>query len=619
MTQQRFEVLATRFEKLSRRAPRAYRTAIALLASLGYAYVFAWLLASAGVLALLALASVRAPGLLKLAIPVALFTWVLLRALWVRIARPEGLAVTSATAPALFAEIARLRRMGRVPRIHRVLVNSELNASVAQVPRLGILGWPHNDLIIGLPLLLALSPDGFRAVLAHELGHLSGRHGRMGAWIYRVRLTWLQVVAALDARRSRFAGVFRAFFRWYGPFFGAATFALAREQEREADRFSAAAAGTRAAGDALVAVALADAIVDQRFWPMLQCRTIAEPEPPAAHLALLEQTVRAAMAEPAATAELERQLLPRTRGGDTHPSLSDRLAALGEPARVPPSFEASAAAHFLGSALPGICEELEARWRDGAREAWEAAHAEAATSAARLKELDSIASSVALGAEQEWERVTLTERLSGAEAAQPLAASLVARHPAHAPVHFALGRMLLADGRDDGMAHLERAISLDPDAELPGARLIAQHLLSRGRDEAAAPWLARAERLGEFQERAAAERSRVLVTDRIEPHGLPPPDVEAIVAPLRGHPEIARLLLARKRLEHMPERAPVFVLGVIPRRPWYRLFRVRDDARLAQAVADSVAGPWRVVVFVKQSSSRRIFRRMQRLKGARVV
>src|ERR1700757_666155 len=107
MTQQRFQALGARFESLSRRAPRLYRAVIALLAFAGYAYVFAWLLASVGLLAVLALANVRAPAVVKLAIPVALFTWVLLRALWVRIARPEGLPVTAASAPVLFAEIAR--------------------------------------------------------------------------------------------------------------------------------------------------------------------------------------------------------------------------------------------------------------------------------------------------------------------------------------------------------------------------------------------------------------------------------------------------------------------------------------------------------------------------------
>jgi hypothetical protein len=37
--------------------------------------------------------------------------------------------------------------------IHEVLVTPEFNASIAQVPRLGVFGWHRNYLRIGLPLM----------------------------------------------------------------------------------------------------------------------------------------------------------------------------------------------------------------------------------------------------------------------------------------------------------------------------------------------------------------------------------------------------------------------------------------------------------------------------------
>lgn len=618
MTEERFQALADRFERLSRRAPRAYRALVVGLAACGYAYVAFWLVLSLGLLALLVLGTLRAPGLLKLALPVGFFCWVLVRALHVRLQRPEGIALTADRAPALFAEIARLRRLGRVPRLHRVLVDDRLNASVSQVPRLGLLGWPHNDLVVGLPLLLALSPDAFRAVLAHELGHLSGQHGRLGAWIFRVRVTWIQVVGALAEKRSRMVGLFRGFFRWYGPYFGAATFALAREQEREADRFAASAAGARASADALVGVALADALLDDRFWPGLQRRACAEPEPPDGHLALLGGELAVGLDPAAAEEALRRLLLPRSRGQDTHPSTAERLAALGEAPRVPPPPRRSAAEHFLGPALADVRAALEARWRDSAREPWAREHEQGRARERRLAELEARSAGGPLGAAEASERAALVERQRGRAAALPLAAAVVAEHPDHAPARFALGRMLLADGRDDGLAHVERAIALDAEAELPGAQLIARHHLALGRADAARPWIARAERLEAWNEAAQAERAEVRVGDPLEPHRLSPADAAALVAPVRGHPRVRQLLLARKRLVHAPEQAPVLVLGVVPRAPWYRLTRRRDDRELAQAIADALPGPWRVFVFVRNDGTRALFRRLRRLDGAAV-
>ena len=76
------------------------------------------------------------------------------------------------------------------PRFHHVLLVDDLNAGVIQRPRLGVFGWPSNYLLLGLPLLEALSPEEALSVVAHEYGHLAGAHGRFEAFVYRLRRTW---------------------------------------------------------------------------------------------------------------------------------------------------------------------------------------------------------------------------------------------------------------------------------------------------------------------------------------------------------------------------------------------------------------------------------------------
>ena len=106
-----------------------------------------------------------------------------------------------------------------VPKVHEVLLTHDFNAAIAQVPRLGLFGFHKNYLILGLPLMMALSLDQFRAVLAHEFGHLSGAHGRFGSWIYRIRRSWYQLMANLEHQQhwgafifDRFTQVVRALF-----------------------------------------------------------------------------------------------------------------------------------------------------------------------------------------------------------------------------------------------------------------------------------------------------------------------------------------------------------------------------------------------------------------------
>jgi Zn-dependent protease with chaperone function len=619
MTPERYELLAARFERFSRGAPRRYRLFVALLVLAGYAFLGSWVLLSASLLAAVTAGMVYRPNplLLKVGLGVAVFTWALLRATWVTLERPEGVEIRAGDAPVLFAEIERLRRLGRIPRIHRVLLDAQLNAGVAQTPRLGVFGWPHNDLVLGYPLLAALSPDEFRAVLAHELGHLSGRHGRTGAWAYRARATWSRFLAVLEARRSALTGIFRGFLALYGPWFSAASLALAREQEREAVRFSAVATSPRAAADALVASRLAEGLLERRFHAALRRRTAIDPEPPRDHLAPLLRLTGETAPHAGAQAELDRQLLARTGGTDTHPSLADRLATLGAEVRVPPRPQPSAASRFLGDAEPRLRSALEARWRERVADAWTAAHREATGAGTRLAALEERAGGAGLDGREAVERALLVERLRGPEEALPLARAAAEATPDHPPARFHLGRLLLGAGDAAGLAHVERAIELDGDAAFEGARLIAEHHLAGGRPEEAAPWIARAEGLAGAREEAERERSAVHATDRVEPHGLEPGAIAPIIRALRPHPRVKRAYLGRKRLRQFPDREPVFVLGVVPRWPWYRPVGGDAAERLEKELAERIGAP-HLFVFVKHSRTRRMLRMLQRLPASRI-
>ncbi|HEY6106235.1 MAG TPA: hypothetical protein VIV59_09660, partial [Anaeromyxobacteraceae bacterium] len=156
MTPARFEQVAARFERFSGAWPRLYRFTLGLLGAAGLGFVAFWIVLAGGLLLLVVAGMVARPNaaLLKVGIPLAILSWTLLKATWVRFERPQGIELTRAEAPAAWAELDRLRRLGRLPRIHRLLVDSRLNAGMAQTPRLGVLGWPHNDVVLGLPLLM---------------------------------------------------------------------------------------------------------------------------------------------------------------------------------------------------------------------------------------------------------------------------------------------------------------------------------------------------------------------------------------------------------------------------------------------------------------------------------
>ena len=142
------------------------------------------LLVAAGLFfATIAAAAYLKGAVIKLALIFGGFFWVVAGAMWVSLDVPKGQRIANSEAPELFALIDKLRRSLGAPRFHHVLITDDFNAAVVQIPRLGLLGWYRNTLLIGLPLMKALNRQQLAAVLAHKFGHLAGGHGRLGNWI----------------------------------------------------------------------------------------------------------------------------------------------------------------------------------------------------------------------------------------------------------------------------------------------------------------------------------------------------------------------------------------------------------------------------------------------------
>src|SRR5215469_1152256 len=277
----RYEALVRRMEEFAQRSPRLYRWWILALAALGYAYLLVL------VVALLALLVASVYGLrtatamlsVKLFFVVGALLLVVLRSLWVTLKPPGGEPLVPRDAPAFFERLDQLSARLKAPRIHDVLITEDFNAAVCQMPRLGVFGWHRNYLLVGLPLMKCLTVLQLEAVLAHELGHLSRGHARVGNWIYRLRLVWQRLDEAFAAKPQRGAGVIRAFLRWYIPYFAGCSFPLARNNEFEADASSVQLTSPLAAAQALTNVSVLGSYLQQRYWPAINAgaRDSAQP------------------------------------------------------------------------------------------------------------------------------------------------------------------------------------------------------------------------------------------------------------------------------------------------------------------------------------------------------
>jgi Zn-dependent protease with chaperone function len=620
VTNEEFEVLVHRLEGEARRSPAAYAFRVWLLAMLGNAYLaLIVLLLLALFLASIASVAVLKGLAVKLVAVIGVFLWIVLRALWVSIPPPEGMELRRKEAPELFATIDALRRKLRAPRFHHVLIDDRFNAAVVQSPRLGIFGWYRNYLLIGLPLMKSLSVEQFKAVLAHELGHLSRGHGRIANWIYRQRLRWSRLMAVLEEKKSNGGFLFRPFLKWYAPYFNAYSFPLARANEYEADAASARLTSPAAAAEALTGVSVVGRYLDERFWPQLYKQAEDSPRPGFAPYASMAMGATGDVDASSAQAWLEQALARQTTLDDTHPSLGDRLSAIGESVRLAPPARGEAADRLLGGARDRVTEDFDRRWHENILPAWEARHREVQEGRTRLAALDEQAAAGDLSLTDAYDRARLTESLgAGTDAALEQFRALHARAAEDPIACYALGARLLARDDEAGAPLVDHAMLLDERLIVPGCEALRDYCWRAGREQEAHDWHARMTERAALASAAEEERAAVHVSDKLEPHGLPAETIADLCVQLRTTPGVRKAYFVRKRVKHFPDR-PCYVLGFTVESAWRPSTKRRRAAEVQQQLTQGVNYPGETLILNVEGENYRFGRKLRWMRGSRIL
>ncbi|WP_147455521.1 M48 family metalloprotease [Solilutibacter pythonis] len=561
----RHRALVARLEAELEATPSRYRMKLLLLALLGYAVLAGALVLALGmsvglVIVLVAINPILLLKLLKLVWIPAVFGWLLLRALWVKFEPPTGYSLRRGEAPLLEAEIERLRVAAGAPKLDGILIDTDLNAAAVTLPRaMGLLGHRHY-LLLGLPLLQLLDEAQLRSVIAHEFGHFGGRHGRFNGWIYRIRVSWMRLLAELDARGSWAGRLLGRFFGWYSPYFNAYSYALARRNEYEADAMAARLVGPQVAAQALVRVNIGSQRLAQDFWPAVERSLRDASEPPPALYRDMAASLRST--HPADGARLSWLAGHSAEPDDTHPTLVQRLAAMGVEMQLAEPAARSAAEQWLGPLLPALEARFSDDWRDAASEQWRAGHARMRADIERLDELEL---SEARSDAEVVEHARLVELLVPRVDPLMVYRHALARVPEDPFLHFRLGVLLLARGDADGVAHLHQAMRRDPACEGPALEALYGFHRQRGEDAELDAITRSLQRLSDRQHAARLQRGTISRRDDFMPHGLPEAVLDDLRATLAGANWVGRAWLVRKRIDD-PGDVPHYVMLVRVRR-----------------------------------------------------
>ena len=621
-TPEEFDAFVQRIETEAALHPAHYRFRLACLAFLGYAYILCVFVLLYSLLWGMRnfLLFTQDPYL------TARLNWItfllglgLLRLFWVRLPAPKGVPLNRKQAPALFTVIDQLTQTLNAPRFNHILLTPDLNAGVVQRPRFGFIGWQVNYLLLGLPLMHALSPEQFRAVAAHELAHLSNHDSWFAGWIYRVRQAWFELAEKFQSDRQG-GFLFRRFFCWYGPFFKAYSFVLARTQEYEADRRAAEIAGADHKADALLNLSIHSHFLQKKFWPNIYQQNTDLATPPKGVITALLHDLGTATTAEEAPQWLALDLARQTDNEATHPSLTDRLTALGYKITanpLPTPVNLSAAQAFLGDALTDLAERLDQFWIQEESNFWKLQHSQKQQQIKTLARLDAKAKTHFLTIEETWKRGLLTWQLRDPKSAIPLFQDGLAQAPEHPMMNYHLGQILLDQQDDSGVEHLETAMARDPALVIPACQHLSTFFRQQDNLVMAEKYQYRWRQQDKPWKLAQQERTPLKADDQLMPHQLPETEVKQLVEQLSEYPEVKAAYLVRKQVTRFPEK-PFYGLGIVRRYYPGEGPNYKTDSELSTLIINEISFSGELNLMILNRTTINLLQILRKVSGAMI-
>lgn len=244
-----------------------------------------------------------------------------------------------------------------------------------------------------------------------------------------------------------------------------------------------------------------DHYLAETYWPGVYREAESSPTPKRRPFAELTEAFRAAESVEQLAGFAPRAQAELTGTADSHPCLSDRLAALGvataDALRVATRpLTVSAAERLLGATRPSLLARVDDEWRDRVCGEWADHYNESQAAKVRLAELDGAADRGVFDVDALLEHAELVDRFHGGEAALDLYHGVLERDPHNSVASYAVGRALLDRGDEAGLGYLDEAMAAEPKAILPACELAVAFLAERGQEATADVYRARARRRG---------------------------------------------------------------------------------------------------------------------------
>jgi hypothetical protein len=279
-----------------------------------------------------------------------------------RFSLPTGLELTEARFPRLFELLQELGSTYGEPRIDRVILRDRFVVRIVKTPCNGFAFSTTRTLIIGLPVLLAMSPLDVHVLLARRVGQLAGKYSRLNSWLYSLRDMWDQYVSSCAAQSFLLARPVCSFFQSYASFYRSFSVGIARSSELDADVYALQAISDGDVARGITGQVLTEYYLCNTYWPGVLETAGASGKPESLPHAGIAKVFEHGLSDDNIKATLARVEKSKKNLKSAVPSLAERLENIGhQKAMLPKPLPVTAARFYLGGAYDRCIEVIDKR------------------------------------------------------------------------------------------------------------------------------------------------------------------------------------------------------------------------------------------------------------------
>lgn len=274
------QALAAWAESLAAKHPALYNCALVGYAFLGPFLIFAllWMfLLIPGILVCLFLnqdsltrAHFHEQMFAQSALPIISVVAALALITVLKIRSPKGLLLQSSDVPLLF-QSAQAVGANFATRIDKICLTNQFNCAVVAVPKFA---QEQYVLYVGFPVLCCMSIAQLESILAHQAGHLVGKHSQARRIVDHQRIAWFTMMQKWRQKLPYLYISFSAIFFWYSPIFAVLSFVEAKQEECEADDKARSTTVKDDYGNALLSFAIKLNLFSKIFDRLLQEKSV---------------------------------------------------------------------------------------------------------------------------------------------------------------------------------------------------------------------------------------------------------------------------------------------------------------------------------------------------------